>query len=124
MSVIQQSKDMFQFIQQIINQYHIKESIIEEAKKLSTQSSAPNEEVPKIVLDSEDERDQFFLVLDFLKSSNYLFAEPILNFESQLPDVTFDRIDLANRLGLDPGNKEPLLIQLVRYQLPISNTNE
>ena len=126
MSFVEQFQQIFKEVQNVIDTKQIKEQVIQEARDMATnaiinlkQSKSQNKslEVPKINIKTEEDRDELLLVLEFLESSGYIFGNPILSYESQNPDIIVDRIDLANRLGLDPNDPDPLLIQMVRHRL-------
>ena len=126
MSFVEQFQQIFREVQNVIDTKQIKEQVIQEAREMATKaiislkqtkSLSKNLEVPKINAREEDERDELLLILEFFESSGYIFGVPILSYESQNPDLIVDRIDLANRLGLDHNNPEPLLIQMIRTHL-------
>lgn len=126
MSFEQQFQQIFKEVKNVIDTNHIKEQVIQEARDKATEAitalkqtkTLPKKlEVPRINIKTEDERDELLLVLEFLESSGYIFGAPILSYESQNPDIIVDRIDLANRLGLDPNDPSPLLVQMVRPHL-------
>lgn len=123
MSFEEQFQQIFKEVNDVIDTKHIKEQVIQEARDKATEAicalkqkkTIPRSlEVPKINLKTEDDRDELLLVLEFLESSGYVFGPPILSYESQHPDLIVDRFDLANRLGLNPNDPTPLLVQMVK----------
>ena len=123
MSFEGQFQQIFKEVNVVIDTNHIKEQVIQEARDKATEAITAikqkktlprNLEVPKINLKTEDDRDELLLVLEFLESSGYIFGAPILSYESQHPDLVVDRYDLATRLGLNPDDPSPLLVQMVR----------
>ncbi|KAK8885377.1 hypothetical protein M9Y10_040825 [Tritrichomonas musculus] len=133
MSFIEQFQQIFREVQNVIDTKQIKEQVIKEARDRATdaiislkqtKTLSKNLEVHKINANSEDERDELLLILEFFESSGYIFGVPILSYESQNPDLIVDRIDLANRLGLDPNDPQPLLIQMIKPILKETENGE
>ena len=48
---------------------------------------------------------------------NIKFGVPVMGFESQHPEITVDRDELAERLGLDASSDKPLLVLLVESHM-------
>jgi hypothetical protein len=60
-----------------------------------------------------DKELQYLLVLEFLQSAGFKFAPAVLKFESQHPDLPFDRRELGKRLRLRTYDRTPYLVQLI-----------
>ena len=74
----------------------------------------PLRKFPSIDLNDEDSMNEFILVIDFLKQSNFTIPIQVLEFESQNPGFKFDRKEIANKLGLNSIDPTPLIMQMIQ----------
>jgi hypothetical protein len=69
---------------------------------------------PPVDINSEGAKDlQYLLVLEFLQSAGFKFTQSVLAFESQHPDLPFNRRELGKRLKLRTYDRTPYLVQLI-----------
>lgn len=62
------------------------------------------------------DQDEYIIVHDFFKSSHLDFPQQVLIFESQHPGFKYNRRSVCERLGLDPNNEEPMLVQIIKMR--------
>lgn len=120
-------QQIFQTLQKYVDQNKLKSLALKEATELAQDAiknslcdeENPFEQFPSIKLDpnDEDSLDEYFLILDFLEIGGFKIGSPIFKFESQNPNITYNRDDLAKRLGLDPDDPRPLLIQIIESHM-------
>ena len=122
MSFAKEFQQIFATVKEIIDTKHVKDQVLDDARKFAVDtvtkvlehSDEPFPDFARIDLVTDDDRDEFLLVLDFLQCTNNVFGVPVLSFESQHPDVKCDRAQLAAKLGLSANSPEPLLFQMMR----------
>lgn len=125
MAFAQGFRQIYGAVQKVIADNNVKMSTLEQARHLASDTvtkalhtdGSGIARINGISFLSEDERDEFLLVLDFIQTSNIKFGVPVFGFESQHPELTLDREDLASRLGLDASDAKPLLVQMVEAQM-------
>lgn len=118
-------RQIYGAVQKVINDNGIKCGTLDEARHLATDTvtkalhfdGSGIARFNGTVFQNEDERDEFLLILDFIQQSNIKFGVPVLGFESQHPDLTVNRPELAARLGLNADDNKPLLVQIVESQM-------
>jgi hypothetical protein len=111
-------------IKRLIEEKKIKEQVLKEAQDYAQQhvqhlidpDTRDPDPFPALDLTGDD-RDEFFLVLDWFESIGLKFTPNVLKFESQNPDISVDRKSLAQRYDLDANSQTPLLVQLVEARL-------
>ena len=113
-------KEIIAQFHEILEQNGIKESVLMDAQEMAKvagkhildPSNPDLTEFPPIPI--EDGKDvEFFLILDFLQCAGFKFASNVLKFESQHPDLSFDRRQFGKALGLKAYDKTPYLVQLI-----------
>jgi len=116
-------KEVVQALEELVEENHIKENVLEEAKRLATiaashilDSSKPELTPFEPVPTDGGKELQYLLVLEFLQSAGFKFAPSVLQFESQHPDIVLDRRALGKRLGLRTYDRTPYLVQLIEAQ--------
>ena len=89
---------------------------------LDPEKNPPVEDYKGIVFSEElEDEDEYILVHDFFKSSQLDFPAQVLSYESQHPNLKYNRRSMCERLGLDADSKEPMLVQLIRLRSQYSN---
>jgi len=116
--------DVLSDVSLVIDEKELQQKVLNEAKKAATTAAArvlgqnPNSsfDIPEIDVDC-DERDEYLLILEYLMSTGLKYTPAVLRFESQHPDVTFDRAELAKEHNLPTYDQSPLLVQLIEQRL-------
>ncbi|EAX92447.1 hypothetical protein TVAG_327560 [Trichomonas vaginalis G3] len=67
------------------------------------------------------DEDEYIFVHDFFKASHLDFPLQVLNFESQHPGYKYNRRSVCERLGLNPNDATPLLVQLIKIRQQYQN---
>jgi hypothetical protein len=107
-------------LEELVEKHKIKEKVLEHAKEFAQKAAAhildanqpAVEPFPKVGIEGDQEL-QYLLVLEFLQSAGFKFAPSVLKFESQRPELPFDRRDLGKRLKLRTYDRTPYLVQLI-----------
>ena len=112
-------QDVQKFAQDTGVNRDVKELSVDIAQKIVKSTLDPDNSQPFkdftgiIFSDSLQDEDEYIMVHDFFKSSHLDFPAQVLAYESQHPDVKYNRVAVCKRLGLDPDSKEPMLVQLI-----------
>jgi hypothetical protein len=107
-------------LEELVRKNKIKEKVLghaqEYAKIAAThildETQEPLQPFQEVPIDGDKEL-QYLLVLEFLQSAGFKFAPSVLKFESQHPDLPFDRRALGKRLKLRTYDRTPYLVQLI-----------
>lgn len=82
---------------------------------------------PRIPLDQglyTDEGIRYMLIQEFLQSSGLHFTSSVLRFESQYPELEFQRDKLGHDLGFPSYDKTPYLVQIIEEILKKRSSEE
>jgi hypothetical protein len=118
---VEQTKlEVAQALEDLVQKNKIKEKVLAHAEEYARvaathildASQPPLKTFEPVPLDGDKEL-QYLLVLEFLHSAGFKFAPSVLKFESQHPDLPFDRRALGKRLGLRTYDRTPYLVQLI-----------
>jgi hypothetical protein len=120
-AVHQTQQEVIKGVQELVEQKGIKEKILDEAKEYAQQvadkirnpQGDEPQDFPPMSLESETERTEYGLVMDYLESIGLKFAPSVLRYESQHPNQFVDRFDLAKQLHLRAFDRTPLLVQMI-----------
>ena len=113
-----------------VQQYANETGVSQEAKELSIEiahnlvkSSLDPENSPKfqdfkgIIFDDDiRDREEYILVHEFFRTSHLDFPAQVLAYESQHPDIKYNRGVECEKLGLDPQSNDPILVQLIKQR--------
>jgi len=116
--------DLPREIQALVDEDELKESVLSEveaqamhrASKEVESSIASIQEYRGVSL-SGDSRDEYMMVLEFLETLGLKYSPAVLKYESQHPEVSIDRKQMAQRYRLKAHDRTPLLVQLFQERL-------
>jgi hypothetical protein len=109
-------------VQNLVRDHRIKERILEEAQNCAQrianhiqdpQRAAPLAPFDPVPIDSENDLNEYCLVLDYLESIGLKFAPTVFRYETQHPNQFANRVEIAQKLHLRSYDKTPLLVQMV-----------
>jgi hypothetical protein len=107
-------------LEELVEQNDIKKKVLKHAEEFAKiaathilDESQPALDPFPVVGIEGDQQLQYLLVLEFLQSAGFKFAPSVLKFESQHPDLPFDRRELGKRLKLRTYDRTPYLVQLI-----------
>ena len=113
-------KEILAQLHEILEEKGIKEKVLADAQEMAKVAGKHilDENQPELTafpeIPIEDGGDlEFFLIYDFLISSGFKFAGNVLKYESQHPDIDFDRKEFGKVLGLCTYDRTPYLVQLI-----------
>lgn len=125
------NKEIIEKVEKLIEEKGIREKVAENAEKAAIETanrlldpSLPQDVMFKGINAETDELDEYLLVLDYMESTGLKFASQTARFESQHPEITLDRVKLAEKYGLRSYDKTPLLIQLIEERLKTVGNEE
>jgi hypothetical protein len=113
-------REVSEALEDLVEKNHIKERVLAHAEEYARiaathildETQPPLEPFPVVSIES-DKKTQYLLILEFLQSAGFKFAPSVLQFESQHPDLPFDRRDLGKKLKLRTYDRTPYLVQLI-----------
>lgn len=123
--IIDANNDLVQRLENLIENTGLREKVANEAENLAQRSVNVliDPECDDITdykgINIEDDilKDEYLLVLEYLQSVGLKFTPQAARFESQNPDLGFDRVELANKYGLRSYDRTPLLVQMIEDRL-------
>jgi hypothetical protein len=113
-------KEVAEELERLVEVNGIKTKVLERAQEYAKiaathildETQPPLHTFPAVDIDGDKEL-QYYLVLEFLQSAGFKFAPAVLKFESQRPDLPFDRRKLGKQLNLRTYDRTPYLVQLI-----------
>jgi hypothetical protein len=115
-------KEVQQYAKETGVSQEVKDLSVEIAQKLvkselGTENAFNVEDYEGIIFnDSIKDREEYIIVHEFFRTSHLDFPAQVLAYESQHPDVKYNRGAECEKLGLDPNNKDPILVQLIKQK--------
>jgi hypothetical protein len=118
--VAETQQEVTDALEDLVKAQKIKEKVLAHAEEFArtaathilNEAEPALEPIPAVDI-SGDKELQYLLVLEFLHSAGFKFAPSVLKFESQHPDLPFNRRALGKRLNLRTYDRTPYLVQLI-----------
>lgn len=113
-------------VKALIDEDELKQAVLDEvernAPKVAGKEIHDNASVSEIedysgIILTEEEKEEYLLVLEFLESIGLKYAPAVLRYESQHPEIEASRRELASKFDLNAKSKDPLLVQLFQERL-------
>ncbi|EAY15159.1 hypothetical protein TVAG_392760 [Trichomonas vaginalis G3] len=113
-------------VKNLIDEDELKQAVLDEVernapkvagKELHDNASVSEMEDYSGIILTEEEKEEYLLVLEFLDSIGLKYAPAVLRYESQHPEIEANRKELADRLDLNARSQDPLLVQLFQERL-------
>ena len=120
------NKEVLQKVEALIEEKGIREKTEKQTEEYATKTAysiLDPEGMPAPVFKgvdlSEEDPDQYLLILDYFESTGMKFTSQTIRFESQNPQLTLNRKALAEKYGLRSYDKTPLLVQMIEQRLKL-----
>ena len=117
-------REVVEEVQKLVEEKGIKDRVLSEAQQIAQKTanhlldpSSPAPEVFEGIKTDEDSLEEYLLVLEYLESVGFKFAPSVLRYESQHPDISTNRKEMSEKLGLRNYDRTPLLVQLIEERL-------
>ena len=122
----QTNKEVLEKVEKLIEEKGIRRKTEEETEELAKKTAyslldpeGNHAPVFKGVDFSKEDPDQYLLILDYFESTGMKFTSQTIRYESQHPDFTLNRRQLAEKYGLRGYDKTPLLVQMIEQRLKV-----